>query len=290
MIGYDTASSSFWVPDDPDFIVCYGDLHYENEAAAHARFPELVGQGRVIDLTAAGAIWKDPFSGSDIEPGNAGPQTAPGYIQGEHKAGVERPVVYADLSDMRQVLSLLDRAGIHVGAPGLTRPWRMFTAHPTGHEHLCGPTTCGFPVFADITQFWWSSIQGRWRGFPGALDVSTARPDAFGLLKPINPWGIFPNRPMFKFRVNGQVVHWDERAAMVRIDGALKHPANYHGYLKGQLRPVAKFLRDRIWRVAKYQPPDYTRSRAHAVWSDQRHFGTRWQLINHRILKIDALR
>lgn len=288
MIGYDTVSKTFWCPDDAEFAVCYGDGLYENEKACHARFPRLSVEGKVVDLTVRSALWKDPLSGSDIEPGNAGPSTAVGYVLGEHKLGVLRPKLYADLSDMRVVLQNLANANIRVGPPGPARPVTIFTAHPTGHEHLCGPTTCGFPVAADITQFWWSSIQGRWRGFPGDLDVSTARLDAFTPTIRTNPWLIFPHQPRFWFFVNGREVHWDEKAVMVRVDGALALP-RYKEYLKTQLRPVAKFLRDRIWRIAKYEPPDYTRLRERAIWADHRHLGIRWQLINHRIQKIDAL-
>lgn len=207
LIGYDTASSSFATPNDPQFIVCYGDLHYENETAAHARFPGLVKAGRVVDLTAASALWKDPFSGSDIEPGNAGPSTAVGYIRGEHDRGVTRPVVYADLSDMRTIIGLVEQAGIPVGAAGPQRPWRMFTAHPTGQEHVCGPATCGFPWEADLTQFWWSSIQGAWRGFSGDLDVDAAREDAFPI--PPDPhYAWFPTGPFpyFGQQLNEQAI------------------------------------------------------------------------------------
>lgn len=291
MIGYDTVSNSFWVPDDAEFAVCYGDGIYENEKACHGRFPELVKAGRIIDLTVRSALWKDPFSGSDIEPGNAGPKTAVGYVKGEHSLGVARPDVYADQSDMREILAQFDRAGIHIGAPGPTRPWKMYVSHPNGHEHLCGPSTCGFPVAADITQFWWSDIfgKGNWRNFPGDLDVNIARDDAFGPPKPVSPYLIFDNHTYFKFHVNHGDVHWTERDLIERVDGALQHTPKYHDYLKGQLRAPLKQVRDRIWKYAKFQPPQFTHPRPHVDWGTNKR-GTRWQLVNHRIQKIDALR
>lgn len=288
LIGYDTVSKVFWVPDDCEFGVCYGDGRYENSPAAHARFPRLFQLGRFVDLTVRGALWKDPLSGTDIEPGNAGPDTAVFYVQGEHKLGIKRPDVYASTSDMRQILQNLSNAGIHVGEPGPTRPLVIYTAHPTGHKHRCGPHTCGFPVEADMTQFWWSSISGRWNGFPGDLDVNLAREDAFGAPKPLDPWRIFYPNPKFPFKINNRVEHWGERDLIVRVDGALDHPDKYGPYLKGQLRPALKFVRDRIWRIAKYQPPAFTHPRAHAAW-EINHRGSRWQLINHRIQAIDAL-
>lgn len=282
MIGYDTASSSFWTPGDADFIVCYGDRLYENEGAAHARFPNLVKAGRVVDLTAGSAIWKDPYSGSDIEPGNAGPPTAPGYVQGEHANGVKRPWVYADLSDMRTVISLLEAHGIATGAAGPTRPWRMFTAHPTGQEHLCGPHTCGFPYDADATQFWWSSIQGRWHGFAGDLDVDTARADAFLEPVPADPYRIFPTDLPKSLPFDG-----NERLCVESADGALAHPRKYRNYLKGIVYGDLKEFRDRIWRVSHYEPPDFTKKRSSADWGDSR--GPRWQAINDRMKKIVRL-
>lgn len=282
LTGYDTATSSFATPGDAEFIVCYGDLHYENEGAAHARFPELVRRGRVIDLTAAGALWKDPYSGSDIEPGNAGPGSAAGYVKGEHARGVERPVVYADLSDMHAILGLLEGAGIIVGAPGPARKWRMYTSHPTGVPHLCGPRTCGFPREADVTQFWWSSLQGAWHGFRGDLDVNLAREDAFGVPAPVDPYAIFlrqtnPSLPN----------HGDERLTVEQVDGALQHP-RYYPYLRGKLYGELKQFRDRIWTISKYQPPDFKTPRPVADWSSNRR-GTRWQLLNDRMKKIAAL-
>jgi hypothetical protein len=284
VIGYDTATSSFWTPDDPDFIVCYGDKLYENVLAAHARFPKLVKEGRVIDLTAVSALWKDPYSGSDIEPGNAGPKTAVPYVQGEHQRGVERPDIYADLNDMHEVISLLGQNGIHTDAPGPSRPWKMHTAHPNGKQHLCGPHTCGFPYEADITQFWWSSIQGPWHGFTGDLDVNVARDDAFGPVH-IDPYLIFPTNLPHSLPNKG-----NERLTVEEADGALEHPNNrgLHRYLTNVVYWNLKKYRDRLWRVSHYEPTLFNKKRPHPNWSNNR--GPRWQLIDLRMRKIAKLR
>jgi hypothetical protein len=245
----------------------------------------LVKAGRVVDLTAAGALWRDPYSGSDIEPGNAGPYTAANYVKGEHALGVKRPVVYADLSDMRTCVGVLENAGIKVGAAGPTRSWRMYTAHPTGQEHLCGPTTCGFPWNADITQFWWSSIQGRWHGFTGDLDVDCAREDAFDQPKPVDPFAIYPTETDPSLPNKG-----NERLTAVQCDGALKQPGQYRSYLKGQLRSEIKAFRDRIWVISVCRPPygKPLQRRAKPDWATNKR-GVRWQLLNHYMQRIDAL-
>ena len=286
LVGYDTASSSFDTPTDAQFFVCYGDRLYENEAAAHARFPELVKAGRYVDLTAGGALWKDPRSGTDIEPGNAGPATAGPYVAGEHALGVPRPVVYADLSDMYGVVSSIQGRGIAVGPAGPERPWVMFTAHPTGREHLCGPNTCGFPYDADMTQFWWNSLSGAWRGFTRDLDVSCAREDAFGAPKPVNPFLIFPTETDPSLPNKG-----NERLTAEQADGALKNPTKYRNYLKGELRTEIKAFRDRIYVISVYQPPYQPPlvKRGKPDWvSNSR--GTRWQLLNAYMQRIDAIK
>lgn len=275
LIGYDSATPSFSTPNDPQFIVCYGDLHYENEAAAHARFPELTKAGRVVDLTARSALWKDPFSGADIEPGNAGPSTAAGYVKGEHALGVTRPDVYADLSDMRTVIALLEQAGIAVGPAGPSRPWRMYTAHPTGHEHICGPSTCGFPWEADITQFFWSSLSGEWRGFKGDLDVNAAREDAFAQPVPADPfhYGWYQRGP---FPYKGEMLN--ERAIVQEYD-KLRATQTWHTHPHrarlAQLREWLEFLAKRVAYEAHKNNP--RASIAHALATGPYHDGFRFQ-------------
>src|SRR5215472_3810027 len=48
----------------------------------------------------------------DIEPGDATPQQAPDWVKMELHRGVHRPAVYCSVSVMRQVLSLLEQAGV----------------------------------------------------------------------------------------------------------------------------------------------------------------------------------
>jgi hypothetical protein len=100
----------------------------------------------------------------DVEPGDASPGDAPGWVREQHKRGVERPAVYAAAGEMATVLRMLDAAGIHPDE------YRIFTAHVGAGKHICGPGSCGLiSVKADATQWTWTS-GGR------NLDESVTRP------------------------------------------------------------------------------------------------------------------
>ena len=110
----------------------------------------------------------------DMEPGNAGPQTAASWVRRQWRRGVPRPILYASLSDMRQVLANLRAGGIPLSRV------RIWTSHPTGHPHRCTIKACGYempddPV--DATQYIWN---------PGGVnvDISELAPDFFGTPPP----------------------------------------------------------------------------------------------------------
>lgn len=100
----------------------------------------------------------------DVEPGDATPADAPGWVRRQQARGIERPAVYAAAGEMNAVLDALDAAGIHPDE------YRVWTAHVGAGKHLCGPSTCGLiPVKAHATQWTWTS-GGR------NLDESVVRP------------------------------------------------------------------------------------------------------------------
>lgn len=279
LLAFDTAASDYGpVPANAQAILPYMDKRFRNVDAARARFPHLFDQGLVATITAG----RGDADIVDWEPGNVDPPPADWYDQ-QHSLGRWRPGFYEDLSDGKA--TILPALQAHLGPlppPGSGRPVRVLTAHPTGVPHLCGPRTCGFPREADVTQFWWSSLQGAWHGFRGDLDVNLAREDAFGVPAPVDPYAIFlrqtnPSLPN----------HGDERLTVEQVDGALQHP-RYYPYLRGKLYGELKQFRDRIWTISKYQPPDFKTPRPVADWSSNRR-GTRWQLLNDRMKKIAAL-
>src|SRR6266446_1131884 len=91
----------------------------------------------------------------DVEPGDAPPLFAPAWVKRQQVRGVKRPVVYTSVSGAQSLLDLLAKNGISRNAI------RLWTAHYTHVEHLCGPQ-CGFGMktVADATQ-WTNKALGR---------------------------------------------------------------------------------------------------------------------------------
>ena len=91
----------------------------------------------------------------DVEAGASVPSDIPGWYATQVKRGIQRPVVYANVSTMNaDILPVLSQAGI---ARAATRLW---TAHYGEGEHICGPGTCGaLSINADGTQ-WTSNAMG----------------------------------------------------------------------------------------------------------------------------------
>jgi hypothetical protein len=182
LLAFDTAVSDYSaVPLNAQAVLPYMDKRYRNIDAAKARFPHLFAVGRYATITAA----RGDADIIDWEPGNLDPPPGAWYDQ-QHALGRWRPGFYEDLSDGRlTVLPALEKRLGLLGPPGPTRPVRILTAHPTGKKHICGPFTCGlFPIDADGTQYWWTSLQGRWPGASGDVDVSVVRADFFPTFNP----------------------------------------------------------------------------------------------------------
>lgn len=175
--GYDSITIAH-IPRDAGAVVCYSDRAFKNDGDARAQFPQLAARGRIIALAAVSEPPDSPLAGDgvDTEPGNIPPAAAARSLKDRIAAGHWRPVGYADLSDMRALIADLRSLGVSIPPPGPGRPVRLFSAHPTGWRHICGPATCGFPLEMDATQWWFSSI-----GNPGGpdLDKDVFRDDFF---------------------------------------------------------------------------------------------------------------
>lgn len=115
----------------------------------------------------------------DIEPGNSGPETAPGFIQREHSRGVKRPIIYAARADMQSVLGYCDAAGISRSS------WRRWVAHPDGIPHICTNARCGYETDGtEATQYVWS---------PGGVNIDISLcADSFFAHSPTPPIPIPP--------------------------------------------------------------------------------------------------
>jgi hypothetical protein len=91
----------------------------------------------------------------DVEQGAATPSDVPDWYRRQVSRGIKRPCVYASVSTMEtSILPGLASAGIARSAI------RLWTAHYSVGEHICGPTSCAaLSIGADGTQ-WTSNALG----------------------------------------------------------------------------------------------------------------------------------
>lgn len=100
----------------------------------------------------------------DVEVGDATPDDVVRWLELAHAGGIERPGVYTSVARMRRCLDVAHAAG-------WTRPrLKVWTAHWTDREHLCGPE-CGFGLATNA-----GATQWRGAKVGEAYDVSLATP------------------------------------------------------------------------------------------------------------------
>jgi hypothetical protein len=203
----------------------------------------------------------------DVETGLATPDEVPAWVRRQQKRGIQRPVIYAQVSTMPMILSVLEADGLSASAI------RMWTAHYTYESHFCGPG-CGFGLHltADATQ-WNDKALGR------NLDESIVSDSFFGPPPPPpdpNHYDRYPVGP-FAFRDQaGKVMRLNERAIVQEYDHLRVHP-RMNAKKLDELREPVTFLRKRVWYVAHYDPQ--TGEKRPAVdWSSY-HRGWRWQML-----------
>lgn len=103
----------------------------------------------------------------DIEPGDAPVYLAPVWFKRQLKRGVKKPALYTSASQVAALVATMARAGYK------RDQYLLWTAHYTGHAHLCS-SACGFGITttADATQ-WTDKALGR------SLDQSLLSPVFF---------------------------------------------------------------------------------------------------------------
>ncbi|MBV9839353.1 MAG: hypothetical protein JO156_14665 [Solirubrobacterales bacterium] len=204
----------------------------------------------------------------DIERGDATPYDAPGWVRRQMARGVRRPVLYASVSTMNEVVAAIASDGINAGEV------RLWTAHYTGSPHICGPQNCGYGlrVGADATQ--WTD-----RALARNLDESLCGDSFFGPPPPPpdpHHYDWYPVGP-FAFRdANGQRVQLDERATVQEYDHLRIHPRMNAERLRELHEPIT-FLRKRVWYVAHYDLRTGTKLPA-VEWGSYFR-GWRWQML-----------
>lgn len=202
----------------------------------------------------------------DIENGDAIPSQAPAWVKRQQGRGVQRPVVYASVSNMRAVLDACAAAGIQRSA------LRVWTAHYVKTPHICSPA-CGFNfnTAADATQ-WTDVALGR------NLDESALGDWFFG--DPAPPVKNAPHYDWFDTRKRPLFAGMSEQTLVKAYDAlratqtATKHPNRYK---LGMYRILLAYGAGRVWRIAhKNVMPDGKPS-----WGVD-HRGWRFQQLSRR--------
>jgi len=207
----------------------------------------------------------------DVEAHDASPDEVPAWVMRQQARGVHCPVVYASVSAMPLVLAALAHAGIDRSRV------RVWTAHYTGHAHLC-TAACGFGFrgTADATQ-WTDRARDR------NLDESVCVDSFFGTPPPPpdpHHYASYPQGP-FPWRnpATGYVEELNERAIVEEYDHRRVHPQMQAQRLS-ELRAYLTFLRKRVWYVAHYDVQSGVKY-AQPDWSSY-HRGWRWQMLLKR--------
>jgi hypothetical protein len=159
------------IPGDASVVAGYVNGDYVTFSQLNVMFPH----ARHLSIAVTAEANADAL---DVEPGDAVAGQVPAWYRRQKARGVARPVIYASVSLMTTgILPVLRQAGI------ARSEVRLWSAHYTYAEHLCGPGSCGqMPVQADATQ-WTDRAQGR------NLDQSVLAVNFFGA--PPRPTAVF---------------------------------------------------------------------------------------------------
>jgi hypothetical protein len=174
MLLYDSTDRGLF-PADVQAVAGYGGMH--NAYQSYFWF--------VTDYPSARHVWigcsalDDGPDGHqdvalDIERSDAEPGQAVAWVARQHARGVARPILYAPLVLMQQVLNDLAASAISLSSV------RIWTAHPTGERHRCTNASCGYGMPAapvDATQCVWNPDGVN-------VDISLLADDFFALPTP----------------------------------------------------------------------------------------------------------
>jgi len=143
-----------------------GNFAYAGYVDGHwATYPKLKAKFPHANLLSIAVFAHDDADCLDVEPGDATPAQAPAWVK---RQKAPRPCLYASVSTMNGVLTILAKAGIQRNSV------RLWSAHYGHGEHICGPSTCKLVNSAmDGTQ--WTDVA---RGI--SLDQSLLHDDFFG--------------------------------------------------------------------------------------------------------------
>lgn len=157
------------LPINAKAYAAYVDGHWPNYALVVKNHPH------AQHVVSIAVLAKDDADALDVEPGDATIAQAAAWVKRQHAKGHRTPIVYTSLAWGEQLIAALAKAGLHYGVDYL---W--WSAHYTGHPHICNPKDCGLGLqhVAHATQ-WTDKVAGK------SLDESLCRPAFFGSGKPV---------------------------------------------------------------------------------------------------------
>lgn len=134
------------IPKDAAALAGYVNGFWPTYGELGRRFPE----AKILSIAVTSSAAAECL---DIEPGDATNADVPAWL--EHKATVDKPVLYTFLSNAQPLIDYLEARGIPRSS------YRLWIAHWTGHAHICGPSCgSGFDDVAEATQ-WTDKSGGR---------------------------------------------------------------------------------------------------------------------------------
>jgi hypothetical protein len=113
-----------------DAYLTYVDGDFKTDGPVRQRYPK----ARFVSLTVLGG--KASADGCDRENGDLSAEGAARWVQYRLSSGAWKPVVYASISNMAEVISELSKLGI--GRDQV----RLLSAHYGLGQHICGPKAC----------------------------------------------------------------------------------------------------------------------------------------------------
>lgn len=249
------------VPDNAYALAGYTSGYWPTYEPMVQQFPKLAKAGRIVSIAVN--VEHDAMC-LDVEPGDASPDQVVGWVERQMARGVKRPIIYTSISGMQDIVDRLAKAGIG------RHEVRLWSAHYSHGEHLCGPQcnariNFGFTDIVDATQ-WTSNALGR------NLDQSVCEDDFLSTKVPVDhhyDW-------FYTVTVGGKI--YNEQATVRQYDQFRNRSRLFifaHRSELKNLRATCKLLADRVARVALYDPKT-GKKRDKALWG-QDHRGWRYQ-------------
>lgn len=200
------------LPAGADAYLGYADGRWATAVDLKARFPG----ARILILAVFAA---DDAEGLDIEAGDATDAEVYDWFTRQQKRRVWRPVLYTSAANAGALLATM-------AANGFARPsFRLLSAHYGAGQHICGPSSCGFPQ-ADATQ-WTDSAPGNGGAW---IDESLLAADFFAGA---------PMPPPVPQPMNLAVLASGEDMFVLAFDSAGNAPLSIPAFLPDGVTPVS---------------------------------------------------